>query len=328
MSLKLLEDLDYIKNSDQTIARAVVDPIVANEDGIISISNGHTSSSVVPDMMYSLNVPASGSQENRLVLNGQTGSPAPAVGVLEYDPVSDGLATPAQFSVIGGNANTSARLNLISNSTSTPQTYTFYAPSTTAGGLIAGHLQLFSYNQASNPIVKVLDITPQAGSSASTTVTLSGNVNIGGNLTVSGSFNGGNEITMLPGGAINDNTATINNSTYTSLTTSVPLAGFTGKLLFDLQGIVSVATPTGWENIEVYATYAKNGGSPVSLSSGSALTAAVYKQSSVRVFGMTTDTFTSSDTCVLTVYAKCQVNSSFSLSTDDATWYGTITQIN
>lgn len=144
---------------------------------------------------------------------------------------------------------------------------------------------------------------------------------------VTGSLAGSH--TMFPPGAIQTNSpVTLNNSTWTQLTNTGPLAAslfFNGtRLVLDLNGYITVGTPTAMDVIDVYCTYTKNGGSPVGLTTGSQISNACYSGCSCRVSGVTTDSFAVGDTLALQIYAKCQVASTLAVGTQSATWIGTM----
>lgn len=63
------------------------------------------------------------------------------------------------------------------------QDYTIYASRGSGGGLEDGHLQIYSYNLSSDPVVELIDITPQnstsdAQISVSTNLIVTGSVNV------------------------------------------------------------------------------------------------------------------------------------------------------
>jgi hypothetical protein len=241
-------------------------------------------------------------------------------GGLNYLQVSNGATN-----ILAPTNSTPAKLDFVCGNNTT-QMYSITASNTTGGGLTNGCLEMYSYNNSNNSVQQVLNITPQTG------VGTTANLTYFGNLTVTGTITGGGlasqvSVVAFPGGGMDDNALAINNSSYISLTQSDPITGLTAPhhVVIDLQGVLYVASPTDWENIEVYCTYQKNGGAPVTLTTGSANTCAIYSTGSVRVYGVTPDSFISTDTITLHLYAKCQINSSFNVGTQGVTWNGAFT---
>lgn len=154
------------------------------------------------------------------------------------------------------------------------------------------------------------------------------NCGVLGTLTVGGvPVGGGAGHMLLPNGAFSTSgSVAINNTTGTLVVSSAPIASlfFTGKqLVIDLQGYIQPAVPLmTCDVIDVYATYSKNGGAPVALTAGGQISNACYNGCSCRVYGTTTDTFSSSDTITINVYAKTQVNASLNVGITDTTWNG------
>jgi hypothetical protein len=97
----------------------------------------------------------------------------------DLDVVGDGsiqVATITTNNVIINNDNPSGTLEF-DNGTAAAQKYKWYAANTSGGGLVAGNLQLYSYNNSSNSIAPVLDITPQNDANAPAT-TVYGNLDV------------------------------------------------------------------------------------------------------------------------------------------------------
>lgn len=64
-----------------------IDPIIANTSGVLTLSNGHTTSSGVADQKYTLTTVASSDSSNdHLQIIGQSGGPSPAVLAMDIAP--------------------------------------------------------------------------------------------------------------------------------------------------------------------------------------------------------------------------------------------------
>lgn len=129
---------------------------------------------------------------------------------------------------------------------------------------------------------------------------------------------------QLPGGAIQTGSpVTINNSTWTQLTTSAPLLmTMVGtQLQLDLQGYI-VVFPASLDVIDMYATYTKNGGVPVPLTPGSQISNACSNGCSCRIYGTTVDSFAQGDSITLQINAKCQVAETLDVGTNTVSWQG------
>lgn len=175
-----------------------------------------------------------------------------------------------------------------------------------------------SIEMLNNPTV-CAGISPQFAAVSCTSLTVNG-VPITGNSSVTH--------TMFPPGAIQTNSpVTLNNSTWTQLTGTGPLAAslfFNGsRLVLDLNGYIQIGTPA-FDVIDVYCTYTKNGGDPVNLTSGTQISNACFSGCSCRVSGVTNDSFIVGDTLALQIYAKCQVATTLDVGTQGDTWVGTL----
>lgn len=91
-----------------------IDPQVPNVSGVLSLANGHTTSSLVPDQAYSLTAVSSTdpSANNHLQLVGQAGGPSPAVLAMDVAPdgtVNFPVALQVNGTPIGGGGGSSAQ---------------------------------------------------------------------------------------------------------------------------------------------------------------------------------------------------------------------------
>jgi hypothetical protein len=173
-----------------------IDPVAANVPGVLSLANGHTATSLLPDQEYTFTVDLSG----HLKLTGQASSPSPSIQPIDIAPngditiegntavnitSTDGiLRTNGHIYVSSGPGDTegsppTASLALYTDN-SNQQFYTLYASNGSGAGLNDGHLQLYSYNDTSNNVATVFDITPQSGANATPSLALTCNASLNG----------------------------------------------------------------------------------------------------------------------------------------------------
>lgn len=173
-----------------------IDPVAANVPGVLSLSNGHTATPLLPDQEYTFTVDLSG----HLKLTGQSSNPSPSIQPFDIAPngditiegntavnisSTDGvLRTNGHIYVSSGPGDTegsppTASLALYTDN-SNQQFYTLYASNGSGAGLNDGHLQLYSYNDTSNNIATIFDITPQSGSNATPSLALTCNASLNG----------------------------------------------------------------------------------------------------------------------------------------------------
>lgn len=102
-----------------------IDPQVPNVSGVFSLSNGHTTSSAVPDQAYSLTAVSSTdpSSNNHLQLVGQAGGPSPAVLAMDIAPngtVNFPVTLQVNGSPIGGGASAQSKQAIVNTSSGFP----------------------------------------------------------------------------------------------------------------------------------------------------------------------------------------------------------------
>ncbi len=211
-----------------------IDPITPNTSGVLTISNGHTQTPQVADQTYTV---AATTGSDHLVVTGQAGGPSPAVAILYLAPNGDVSAPSGAFSAQGEitvtvaptvDSQASSALSLLTSNESN-QYYRWYANNGSGGGLIDGHLQLYSYNSSTNPIAQVMDVAPQTAETSRPATTFFGAVNIPGQLVLSDGSTAGSRAQQFPNTAVASLQLPLNATGTTVYAFTLP-SSFAGKL--------------------------------------------------------------------------------------------------